>query len=284
MPHRGADWLRTAALIALALVGACGQPGKAPSEAAAAPRTEIGLLTSLPLFWPEAEDPADLLSAESAVPWPRAVVEQRHTLVPLDTLEGPKGLSRVRAAVLAQPRPLSPGENVTLDAWVRAGGHVLVFADPALTAESRFALGDRRRPMDTAFLSPILTRWGLVLTMDEAAQSEARVVNDRMAGELPLHLSGTLGLVSQPGVAAGVCRIESAGVVARCRIGRGSATVIADAALFDEADETRETALMRLIDSLAVDAAGTARESTGGGPQEAGNDRQSGPPKHDEGV
>lgn len=278
-----AELLRTAALSALALLGACSPAADTPKPLAA-PSTEIGLLTSLPLFWPEAEDPADLLSSQGAVPWPRALIEQHHVLVPLDSLDGAQGLARVEAAVLAQPRPLLPAENVALDDWVRAGGHVLVFADPALTAHSRFGLGDRRRPMDVALLSPILTRWGLTLSVDDAAPEGERLVDDPVAGELPVHLSGKLALAEKPGEGAGTCRIEASGVVARCRIGRGAATVIADAALFDATDAAREQALLRLIDSLAVDAAGTVRESAGRDRDRTGNGPATGPPNHDEGV
>ena len=68
-------------------------------------------------------------------------------------------LSHVTRLLLAQPRALSGPENVALDAWVRGGGHLLLFADPMMTGESRFGIGDRQRPQDVILLSPILNRW-----------------------------------------------------------------------------------------------------------------------------
>lgn len=268
MPRRHADWRRTVVLSALVVLAGCGAPSDALPEQSA-PATEIGLLTSLPLFWPETDGPADMLSPDGAIPWPRALIEQRHVLVPLDTLDGAQGLARVSVAVLAQPRPLSAGENVALDDWVRAGGHVLVFADPALTEDSRFGFGDRRRPMDTAMLSPILARWGLELAFDEDAPAGEAQLDDAVAGALPVNLPGQLAVSANRGESAGECRVETDAVVARCRIGRGSATIVADAALFETAAgpaaALRKRALAALIDSLAASAAGTTRVDRGTG-------------------
>src|SRR5205085_2218154 len=117
--------------------------------------------------------------------WAKAALAEEGPLTALDTLtpETLKGLDRI---VMAQPRALSPDENVVLDNWVRGGGQVLLFADPMLTEESRFPLGDRRRPEGTVLLSPILKRWGLELPFDDdqpfgersvAAQGTAIPVN-----------------------------------------------------------------------------------------------------------
>ena len=260
--------IRLALVTGLALLAACSEPVSAPQpEDAAAPRTEIGLLTSLPIYWPESDSPADMLNAQAPTPWPRVVIERRHALLPLDALDGEQGLARVKVAILAQPRPLSAAENVALDDWVRAGGHVLVFADPALTEHSRFHLGDRRRPQDVILLSPILTRWGLSLSFDDSAEAGDRQVTDPVAGLLTVRLPGSLALSGTGGSGVGECRIETGGVVARCRIGRGSATIVADAAMLETGDHGEtpgaEPAFAALIDSLAARAAGTAREMPG---------------------
>lgn len=268
-----------AAGLALAACGA-GEPDPAPTQ----PSITIGLSTSLPIFWPEATDPAELLAKDLRLPWPRAVIERQHRLVPLNTLAGGGALDGVDAVMLVQPRPLTPGENVALDRWVRDGGHALVFADPMLTEDSRFGLGDKRRPQDVALLSPILSRWGLELLVDDADPDGERVIEDPLAGGVPVHLPGRLRAIEGTGEAADQCTTGAGALIARCRIGRGKVTVVADAALFEHASESpdavREAALERLVDSLAIDAVGTsgasrgnggqARESGGGLPAETG--------------
>jgi hypothetical protein len=148
---------------------------------------------------------------------------------------------------MAQPRPLAPAENVALDRWVRRGGRVLLFADPALTAESRFPLGDRRRPQDTLLLSPILARWGLLLEFDEAQLARARGVALGRGATLPVDLPGRFALTDESS-----CRVSRRALIARCAVGRGRVTAVADAALFEApADDAnlagRRRALERLV-------------------------------------
>ncbi|WP_421848683.1 hypothetical protein [Novosphingobium sp.] len=166
------------------------------------------------------------------------MLEEGRRLVPLDTLLAPGPLADL---LIAQPRPLEPAENVALDGWVRSGGHLLLFADPLLTFDSRFALGDPRRPAGTVLLGPILAHWGLVLREKaEAGESAGTPFPVQSPGEL-LPLAG----------APQECRIEEAGLIADCRIGKGSALIVADAALFDSADgpdsATRARALRLLL-------------------------------------
>src|SRR5690606_38800476 len=143
---------------------------------------------TLPLYWGEADGLGDLLDAGGDAHWARAVLERDYRLLPLDWL-GEAGIARVRLLLLAQPRPLAPEENVALDAWVRGGGRLLLFADPMLTGESRFAVGDRRRPQDVALLSPILDHWGLVLEFPEDQPAVTRQIE--AAGEaIPVRLAG----------------------------------------------------------------------------------------------
>lgn len=233
----------------------------------------IGLSTSLPIFWPETADPSDLLQQDRPLPWPRVAIEQHHRLVPIDTIAGEGALDGIDALMLVQPRPLSPGENVALDQWVREGGQALLFADPVLTEESRFALGDKRRPQDVALLSPILSRWGLELQFDETGQEGEQLVEDAVAGPVPVHMAGRLRLVQGASEAADQCELGAQALIARCRIGKGKVTVIADAALFEladnEPDNLRRAALARLVDSLAPDAVGS-------GGANRGNDGQTG--------
>lgn len=244
-------------------LASCNQPEPVPAAT-------IGLSTSLPIYWAESADPADLLARGGETPWPRVLIESRHKLVPLDSLAANDALEQVDAVLLAQPRPLAAEENVALDRWVRAGGHVLVFADPALTAESRFPLGDKRRPQDVALLSPILSRWGLELQFDESQDSAERIVRDPIAGPVPVRLAGRLRLIEGAAEPGDRCELGPGALVAHCRIGAGEATVVADAALLDTGGDVptdvREAALERLVDSLARAAVGSAGDKWGRSP------------------
>ena len=270
MPRRS-NAVRLGSVVAVGMVLAgCSEPG--PQPAASGPAITIGLSTSLPIFWPEAADPSELLAQDQALPWPRALIEQHHRLVPLDTLSGADALSDIDALMLVQPRPLAASENVALDQWVRDGGHVLVFADPVLTEDSRFGFGDKRRPQDVALLSPILARWGLELQFDEAGPDGEQMVNDAQVGAVPVHLAGRLQAVQGAREPGDRCDIGARALIARCRIGRGTATIVADAAMFERRDDrpdgVQQEALARLVDSLARDTVGTNGANRGKGGQD----------------
>ncbi len=199
----------------------------------------MGLFTSLPIWWGESETIAETLAQPPEPHWVRSLLEQRYRVTPLDTL-GPDALPPL--LLIAQPRPLAPQENVALDTWVRQGGRVLLFADPMLTWHSRFAIGDKRRPQDVVLLSPILSRWGLELRVDEAQPGGEREI----AG-LPVNLPGSLVVTGQGHKAH--CDLSSQGLVAHCRIGKGRATIVADAALLEpEAVSKGQGALDSLLD------------------------------------
>ncbi|MCW1381268.1 GldG family protein [Novosphingobium sp. KCTC 2891] len=207
-------------------------------------RPALGLFTSLPILWNEAPDVAAMLAPASGPPhWARTALEQRYALVPLDTLTAP---GKLRLLLMAQPRPLSPQENVALDGWVRGGGRLLLFADPMLTWESAFALGDRRRPQDVVLLSPILAHWGLELRFDEDQPPGLREIE---GSTLPVNLAGHFALRAG-GAEGSRCRIVEAGFVADCAIGNGRALVVADAALLEPGDSagSRKAALDGLLD------------------------------------
>jgi len=186
-----------------------------------------------------------MLRPEGEIHWARAALESEYALRPLDALDGLAG-GATRTLLMVQPRPLSPGENVALDGWVRRGGRLLLFADPALTQDSAFALGDRRRPQDTVLLSPILSHWGLTLMFDDDQPLGERTV---ALGDVPLPINLPGRLASAPD---GPCSLSAAGLMALCRIGEGRVMVIADAALFElqeqpDAVEARRRALLALV-------------------------------------
>jgi len=223
------------------------RPASEQSGIPAAARPTLGLMTSLPIYWPEAESPGDFLAGGKRPHWARMALERDYVLRPLDTLTQAGGLQSVYYLLLAQPRALSGEENVALDDWVRGGGCLLLFADPMLTGHSIFAIGDRRRPQDVVLLSPILARWGLELGFDEGQGGEVAV---RRVGdlELPTQRAGAFRLRKPAGGAAAECRLLADGLAAQCAIGEGRVLAIADAALLEDGDEEggRAGPLMRL--------------------------------------
>jgi len=186
-------------------------------------RPELGLMGTIPLYWGEQAAFGDTLSGKGTAHWARARIEARYALRPLDTLSD-TSLASLDFLLLAQPRALSGPENVALDAWVRAGGRLLLFADPLLTGESHFPIGDRRRPQDVILLSPILGHWGLKLEFDEGQPGGLTLAGGEPP--IPLNLPGRF-------VAEGNCAVESGGALARCAIGQGRVVVLADAAVLD---------------------------------------------------
>ncbi len=243
LQRRSLDALLTIALAACAGLAAC-------SPAAQRQQGEpLALFTTLPVYWAEADDVAGLLSEqEGEQHWARTLIERKRKLTPLDTLSAEQ-LADFSDLLMAQPRALSPAENVALDDWVRGGGHVLLFADPMLTAHSKFAIGDRRRPQDVVLLSPILKRWGLELQFDESQPSgEQRMALFGLS--VPIDLSGRLVPVPAAGGAPSDCQLLVEGLAADCTIGRGRAFIWADAAVLDGegADPAlRAQALLRMM-------------------------------------
>lgn len=240
---------KSAALAAIALsLGAC---GAGPAQVASGP---VALFTSLPVLWNEAPDLAAILKPDTAPHWARAVLARRGPITPLDTLADAHGLEQAERLVIAQPRPLSPEENVALDRWVRGGGKLLLLADPALTEDSLYALGDRRRRQDVVLLSPILARWGLRLTFDETQPLGER--NMAVLGiAIPVNLPGAfVAALPVGGGAAARCQIEAQGLAARCKVGRGTVTALADAAVLERGDDgaphtVHAAALTRLLEA-----------------------------------
>ena len=219
-------------------LSACGNSGEATQ-----PKATIGVSTSLPLLWGESGDIRGQLAQTAPRHWALEALEQRGKVVPLDTLAGPQGLSLPANGllVLIQPRPLSPEENVALDAWVRGGGRVLLFADPMLTAESAYPIGDPRRPEAIAMLSPILRHWGLELEFDDTQPAGERMLSP-FGIAVPVDLHGRFQANRRAS-----CRLVTDGFAADCTIGRGRVIVLGDAALFDGDEAGRSDAFAALL-------------------------------------
>lgn len=237
------------AIVVLALLAAAAWFGLARNgkgEARAVANAPLLLFTSLPIYWAEAPDIAAALKGVEPLHWARRAIEAQRALRPVDTLNAAT-LGGRHDLLMAQPRPLAPAENVALDAWVAGGGHLLLFADPALTSESAFALGDRRRPQDIVLLSPILARWGLRLEFDPEQAAGEHSVALGGGTSVPVNLPGRF-VVVPGGRPDSACRLGAQALVAECRVGDGKVVAIADAALFEGLDEAdRRVALDALL-------------------------------------
>lgn len=145
------------------------------------------------------------------------VIAQHHRPQPVDMITA-EGLKKQDLLILAQPGLLQPRELVDLDAWIRAGGRALIFADPDLRWPSALAMGDPRRAPPVTLLDPLFTHWGLKL---ETGVPDGPV--DTGNGTLETFGRGRW----QAGTTA--CAVAADGLIARCRIGSGRAVLVADA-------------------------------------------------------
>jgi hypothetical protein len=189
------------------------------------PKPPLLFMTALPIIWGEggAFDP-ESRPAESY-----RALEREFDVTPIDAIE-PETLRGRRLMLLAQPRLLAPEELVALDAWVRAGGRVLLLTDPALAAAREFPPTDMRRPPETGLLRPLLDHWGLRLHPGISDEALYYFTMDGLERRLAVDHPGRLAATGNS------CRIAESPLVARCRIGAGEALVVADADLLT--DET----------------------------------------------
>jgi hypothetical protein len=203
--------LVAAAAIAFALVPKTPQP--LPPRLPQA-RPTLLLLTSLPLLF--GED----FSLQGGGSPALTKLETRYKVVPISVAD-PKDLAKGRLLLMAHPLAQPAEDLVALDQWVRAGGGVLLLADPRLEWPSKRPLGDLLRPPPMFMDTGLLAHWGLRLD-----------ATDR-PGTRPGKLGGYDVTTVSPGSLSGGCEIGDGGLVAHCRIGKGRATVVADADLLD---------------------------------------------------
>ena len=198
-----------AALIGAGAVALGGRQGAAPLPSRAeAERPELLLLTSLPLVFSEQ---FGLSGGSPAL----TALERRYRVTPIDVADA-AALKGRKLLLMAHPLAQPATALVDLDAWVRAGGRLVLLADPKLDWPSARPLGDRLRPPPAFADTGLLKHWGLTLyAPDEQGSVERRV-------------DGRTVTLSSPGNLEG-CELRSGNIVAECKIGRGYATIIADA-------------------------------------------------------
>ena len=214
MIHRA--WLAGLGGLALAGAGALMLVARGPAQLemrAAAERPTLALLTSLPLMFGES---FSLASGGSPA---LTRIEQRYNVQPIGVADA-ASLAGQRILLMAHPRAQPAGALVELDQWVRGGGRVLLLADPQLSWPSERPLGDTLRAPPAFADTGLLGHWGIKLSGPSGARM-AEVDGRRVELATP----GTLS--------AKRCELLGDGLIARCRIGKGMATVIADADLLN---------------------------------------------------
>ena len=187
----------------------------APPEAAAPvnqERSKLALLTSLPLVFGES---FDLDSGGS----PTLDRLERHYAVEPIAVADATSLAGHDLLLMAHPRAQPAEVLVELDRWVRDGGRLVLLADPKLDWHSERPLGDRLRPPPYFADTGLLAHWGLTLD------------GPTVGGPAAVRAGGVEVLAVSPGrlSGAGACAVEQGGFIARCSIGKGKATIIADA-------------------------------------------------------
>lgn len=210
---------RWGAVLAVLLVIALGAIALAARQGSLAERLSgqkptLLLLTSLPIVF--GED----FSLEGNGSPVLSALDARYRVVPVSTT-GKGELAKGRLLLLAHPLA-QPAENlVDLDEWVRQGGRVLLLADPLLDWHSARPLGDPLRPPPMFADTGLLAHWGLRL--------DAPIEH----GPTRRKLGGFDIMTASPGELSGNCSIGADRLVAHCKLGKGKATVVADADLLD---------------------------------------------------
>jgi hypothetical protein len=199
-------------LAALAAWAIAGPDDKAAKPPPAADRPQLALLTSLPLIFGES------FGLDGGGSPALARLEQRYQVTAIGVADA-ASLKGQRLLLMAHPRAQPAEVLVELDQWVRGGGHVLLLADPRLNWPSERSLGDKLRPPPAFADTGLLKHWGLTLTGPHPDGPATRLGGDAQV------------LTSAPGrlEAGPSCAADEEGFVARCAIGKGRATVIADA-------------------------------------------------------
>jgi len=235
--RRWASLAIAAALIAGAAVALGGRSGPAAlPERAESEQPKLLLLTSLPLVFPEkfglATGGSPALTA----------LERRYSIQAINVADAVT-LKDNRLLLMAHPLAQPAEALVALDAWVRSGGRLVLLADPKLDWPSDRPLGDKLRPPPAFADTGLLAHWRLKLYAPDVAGPVERQVDGRRVR------------LSSPGALSGACGLRRDGLLARCTIGRGRATIIADADFLraDDPDSANLQFLLAELDRIERD-------------------------------
>lgn len=241
MPRRAPRTLAILALLLVALGAAVlllAKPPPALEPRPSAERPELKLLTPLPIVF------AGGLALDAPPSPVLEALEGRYRVEPMSVTDAAT-LNDRKLLLMAQPRAQPAEMLVDLDSWVRGGGRVLLLADPALIWPSERALGDNLRPPLSFADTGLLKHWGLRLDAPDALGTQTRIIEGR---EIRTNSPGTLVATG------GRCIVSGDGTIARCRVGDGLATVIADADFLNVDNiegADRDSNLDLLLDELA---------------------------------
>jgi hypothetical protein len=240
--------LRLLAAVLMAALGAgaialwAHQRGAAETPATAARgKPTLLLLTSLPLMFGEGFD----IGATGS---PALEALQSHfRVVPISTSAADE-LKGGRLLLMAQPLAQRAQDLVALDGWVRRGGRIVLLADPLLEWPSERPLGDPLRPVPMFADTGLLGHWGVRLDAPDAR-------GPRMG-----RIGAAEVMTASPGALVGTaknCSVLAGRLVARCSVGSGRATIIADADFLNVAgqgaiDGPTSQNLQALVSELAV--------------------------------
>jgi hypothetical protein len=227
---------RAAAILGAGLIAAAGlayvaEREQAPPPAAPAKPT-LMLLTTLPLMFGEQ------FGLEGGGSPALKALETRYTVNSVGVADSAT-LKQAKLLLMAHPLAQPAEALVDLDRWVRGGGRLLLLADPLLEWPSERPPGDTLRPPPAFADTGLLRHWGLRLDApDERGPGSRR-------------LGGYEILTNSPGALAGRCPVSRDRLVARCRIGKGQATIVADADFLNVADLDGPTG--RNLDALLAE-------------------------------
>jgi len=211
-PGKGA--LAIAAVIVALIVIAAVAFGRQHAAVEARPkgqRAKLMLLTSLPLVF---GDEFGLQNGGSAA---LRALDSRYTVVPINSANR-RDLEQARLLLMAHPLAQTAEDLVELDRWVRGGGRLLLLADPALVWPSERPVGDKLRPPLAFADTGLLKHWGVRLDAPDEV------------GPVERKLSGRTIVAGSPGtLVSSECVVDTVRFVARCKVGNGRVTIVADA-------------------------------------------------------
>ncbi|WP_422344295.1 Gldg family protein [Parasphingorhabdus sp.] len=225
-----------ACLLAAGFLMQCSPAATNVSAENSAP-AKIQLMTSLPIIWGEGASMETILDGKTSAAPIYTYWQQQHDIIAVDSFEG-LDESDAEIVLLAQPPAMAPADIAAVDAWVRAGGKAIILTDPMLIWPTELSLGDKRRPLASGLLSPLLEHWGLELQAPDEAGSggvelEFSGVTISTAG------IGTFKLLPQRGADKGAdrssCVLSTANVMASCQVGEGKVIILADADFLNDA-------------------------------------------------
>lgn len=219
-------------MLAAGLLVQCSQDATNASAENRVP-VKIQLMTSLPIIWGEGASMQNILAGKTSPAPIYAHWQENYDITAVDSFEALDD-SGTDIVLLAQPPAMAPADIAAVDSWVRAGGKAIILTDPMLLWPTDLPLGDRRRPLASGLLSPLLAHWGLELQAPDEAGSGA-VELEFSGATISTAGIGTFKILPQQLTDRDECILSKANVMASCEIGKGRAIILADADFLNDA-------------------------------------------------